>query len=110
MHVVGADDAACALIIRVTHTNIDDPWVAADLLEELRAAGAADAARTLADRAAVSVELHSPVGVAALLEELIKARADGATQTLTERAAAHISLDDPSDVVRSAGGTARGRG
>ena len=72
----------------------------ARLLQELRLAGADDAAKALTERAAAHASCDDPAAVAWLLQELREAGADDAARALIERAAAEASLDDPRGVAR----------
>ena len=75
----------------VGHVSLDDPGGVAKLLRALREAGADDAARTLADRAAAQVGLDRLTDFAWLLRAMREAGADDAAGTLADRA----SLDNP---------------
>ena len=107
----GADDAARTLLDRdpAAQASLDDPGGVAWLLEALRGAGADDAARALAARAAAQASLDNPGGVGALLQALAEAGADDAARTLAARAAAQASLDNPGGVARAAAGAGAGR-
>ena len=78
------------------HVSLGDPQAVAELLRELRAAGASDAATTLVARdPAGHASLDDPQ-VAELLRELRAAGAsDAATTLLARDPAGHVSLDDP---------------
>jgi hypothetical protein len=80
---------------------IDHPIDVAELLEELRDAGAADAIQALLARdPAGQASLHDPWDVAVLLEALGTAEAGDAVRALASRAAQGVSLDDPGAVAR----------
>ena len=98
----GADDAARTLLDRdpAAQASLDDPGGVTWLLQALRGAGADDAARTLAARAAAQASLDNPGGVGALLQALAEAGAAAAARTLAARAAAQASLDNPGGVAQ----------
>jgi hypothetical protein len=80
--------------------SLDSPWAVAELLRDLRKAGAGDAIAALATRAASHASIDQPAAVAELLRDLREAGAGNAAAALATRAASHISLDD-ADVVAS---------
>ena len=87
-----------------THAALDDPAVAASLLDGLRKAGADEqAAALLARDPAAHAALDDPAGVASLLGELRAAGADEQAAALASRAAARAALDDPGGVARLLG-------
>ncbi|MFF4260321.1 alpha/beta fold hydrolase [Streptomyces sp. NPDC001663] len=97
---VGDCEAVTALLDRdpATHTTLTNPHEVANLLQELRRAGASAAVDTLAQRAA-DIDLTDPDGVAHLLQELRAARASEALDTLMRRAA-DGDLSDPDGVAQ----------
>jgi hypothetical protein len=96
---VSPGDTARAAHWAVGHVSLDDPGAVAGLLRELRVAGASDAARALAARAAADASLDDPGAAAGLLRDLREAGASDAAHALLARdAAAHASLDHPQAV------------
>ena len=95
---VSPADATRAARWAAGQVSLDDPSAIAQLLRELRAAGADDAAHALATRAAGQVSLDDPSAIAQLLRELRAAGADDAAHALATRAAGQVSLDDPSAI------------
>jgi hypothetical protein len=92
-------DVARAALWAVACASLDQAWAVADLLHELREAGASDAATMLADRAASHASLDNPWAVIDLVHELREAGASDAATALADRAASHASLDNPGSVV-----------
>jgi hypothetical protein len=99
-----AGDAVQTLAARlVERTRADDVPFAVSLMKALAAAGADDAARTLAGRVAdqvVEVGLDELDDVALLLEAMPVAGAGEAAAALAARAADGASLENPQDVAR----------
>jgi hypothetical protein len=78
------------------HTSTDDPKAVNGLLLEMHRAGATDAARTLAGRAATDTSLDLPGHVALLLKILLhEVGACDAARTLAGRAATDAGIDNP---------------
>jgi hypothetical protein len=91
---------ACPVASKCPRSWVQHPRDVARLLTELRAAGAGDAAQTLATRAAEHVSLDHPGAVAEMLEALRAVRAGDAVQTLATRAAEHAAVADPGAVAK----------
>jgi uncharacterized protein YidB (DUF937 family) len=96
LHQISPGDTTRAAHWAVGQVSLDDPQDVGELLDALRGAGAGDAARALATRAAGQVSLDNPRHVAWLLRALREAGAGGAVTTLLARdPGAQASLDDP---------------
>jgi uncharacterized protein YidB (DUF937 family) len=82
-----AGEAVATLLARdpAAHASPDASWESAELLEALRTAGAGDAVRTMAGRAAEHASLEYPESTARLLSELRMAGADDAVRALLAR-------------------------
>jgi uncharacterized protein YidB (DUF937 family) len=91
----GASDDAVALVAR---TSLDDPELAAFIVDVLHNTGASDAAAATADRAAEQVILDDPWSVALLLTTLRIAGTNDAVDVLAARAITHAALHDPEAV------------
>jgi hypothetical protein len=102
LRAVGATDVLHTLSARVvTEVGVDDPELVAELFEELRDTGAADAAQLLLDGDPAShVGLDDPWELARLLDTLHQAGAADAVRTLAERAAHGVPLHEPGSVAR----------
>ncbi|HEV2253138.1 MAG TPA: hypothetical protein VGS06_08090 [Streptosporangiaceae bacterium] len=102
LHDAGAGEMLQVLSAQaVADVPIGNPEAAADLLEELRAVGSAEAIRALLDRdPAGEVDVDDPWEVARLLEELRAAGADDAVRVLASRAVPGVSLEQPGIVAR----------
>jgi hypothetical protein len=102
LRAVGAGDAVRTVSSHVaTQTPIEDPEDVAELLAELRDAGATEAIGALLARdPAGQVNLDDPWGAASLLEALDTAGAADAVRTLAGRAAGQTSLEPPQAVAR----------
>ena len=111
---MNSGDTARAARWNAAHVILDNPWAVTELLRQLRAAGAGDAAVTLATQAAAHVSLENPWDVAGLLRELGGAGAADTAAALATRAAARVSLVNPRDIaallegLHAAGAGARG--
>jgi hypothetical protein len=78
------------------HASLDHPWDVADLLDELRQAGAGgQAAELLARDPAAHVNLADLGGVAMLLQELHRAGAREQYTRLADQIAVGVDLDGP---------------
>jgi hypothetical protein len=93
-----------------SHARLDDSYGVAELLRELREAGATGQVAALLDRdPAAHASIDDLYGVA----QLLKALPEAEVTTLASRAAAHASLDNPYPVIhllealREAGATAQ---
>src|SRR5262249_33934323 len=96
---VSPGDATRAARWAASHGSLDSPQAFAELLEELRRAGAHDAAQALLTRDCVGqVRLDDPEAVAGLLRELRQTGADDDARALATRAANQASLDSPAAV------------
>jgi hypothetical protein len=96
---VSPGDTTRAARWAVSHVSLDEPWDVARLLEALREAGAEEAVRALATRAAGHASLDHPVaGAWLLLKALHEAGAEEAVRALATRAAGHASLGYPATV------------
>ena len=98
---VDTEEQLTALLARdqATRVCLEEPFAAALLLADLRAAGAYDQVTALLARdPAAHASLDNLQAVAGLLEELRAAEADEQAVILAGRAAAHGSLNDPGDV------------
>ena len=95
---VSSEDFANAAYWTTVHVNPANTFAVGRLIEALHQAGAEDAARALAERAAAQDTPHDPRKVTALLSNVHKAGASDAARTLAERAATHVSVDDPGGV------------
>jgi uncharacterized protein YidB (DUF937 family) len=102
LRAAGAEDTVRALAAGVAEQMpIDHPGSIADLLQELRDAGTAEAIQTLLARdPAGQASLDDPWDVASLLDALGAVEAGDAVQALASRAAHGVSLDDPGTVAR----------
>jgi hypothetical protein len=89
LSAAGAGDAAADLLARdpARHASLDDPWAVAELLRELREAGAVEAVTALAARAAGHASLDDPRAVAELLQAMPPTGNRDALITLAGRAA-----------------------
>jgi uncharacterized protein YidB (DUF937 family) len=105
LRAAGAQDTVRTLSAQVAEQMpVDHPDSVADLLGELREAGAAEAIQALLARdPAVRASLDDPWDVASLLAALGAAGAGGAVRALASRAAHGVSLDDPGAVARLLG-------
>ena len=92
----GAEEQASALAERAAaHVSLDDPDAVAQLLSELREAGAEEQAAALLRRdPAAHVSLDNPGAVITLLDTLREAGAEEQATALLRRDAAHVSFDD----------------
>jgi hypothetical protein len=96
---VGPGDTTRAAHWAASSVSLNDPFAVAALLHVLDAAGADEAATTLAGRAARQASLGDPWAVAALLRGLREAGAsDAVTALLARDPAGQASLGDPSAV------------
>jgi hypothetical protein len=98
----GSAEAVQVLMDRdpARHVGLDDPWEVAEFLDTLRLAGAADAVRTLAERAAPGVPVDDPGSVARLIQVLRKFGLDEPVRILTSRAAGGAGLEGAQGVAR----------
>ena len=101
----GDDQAASTFATRAAeeaaagNSLVENPRGVADLLRELRKAGAGQAAGTFAAGAAEHANLEDGLGVAELLQELRNAGADQAIATLLARhPAEHADIENPRGV------------
>ncbi|MGY1969005.1 hypothetical protein ACW9HH_32625 [Nocardia gipuzkoensis] len=102
----GTDDpseAAVAVVERqdthtATHSVVDDPVAAAELLQRMRFFRSTGPYAVLAERAAAHTCVDDPHAVARLLYELREAPTTGPFEVLASRAAAHTALDSPETV------------
>jgi len=99
---VSPDDAARAARWAADRVRLDDPWDLARLLEELRAAGAGDAVRTLLDRdpaSQVSVDHRwDAIELLRTLHTAGAAEAAEAVDALAARVVRHANLEHLPDV------------
>jgi len=103
LRAFGADEQARALLARDPgrRTSLDSTGGVADLLGELHAAGAGDAVRVLAARAAAEVSLEDGEYTARLLRVLGAADVGDAIQVLLARdPAGQVQLTFPEDVAQ----------
>jgi uncharacterized protein YidB (DUF937 family) len=102
LRAAGAEDTVRALAAGVAEQMpIDHPGSIADLLQELRDAGTAEAIQTLLARdPAGQASLDDLWDVASLLDALGAVEAGDAVHALASRAAHGVSLDDPRTVAR----------
>jgi len=102
LRAAGAEDTVRALAAGVAEQMpIDHPGSIADLLQELRDAGTAEAIQALLARdPAGQASLDDPWDVASLLDALGAVEAGDAVHALASRAAHGVSLDDPGTVAR----------
>jgi uncharacterized protein YidB (DUF937 family) len=80
--------------------TLDDPGNVAELLTNMREAGAREELTGVAERAAAHVPLNDPFKVAKLLESLTGIGLQEQVTVLRERAAALAALDNPAAVAR----------
>jgi uncharacterized protein YidB (DUF937 family) len=102
LRAAGAQDTVRALAAGVAEQMpIDHPGSIADLLQELRDAGTAEAIRALLARdPAGQASLDDLWDVASLLDALGAVEAGDAVHALASRAAHGVSLDDPGTLAR----------
>ena len=102
LRAAGAEDTVRALAAGVAEQMpIDHPGSIADLLQELRDAGTAEAIQALLARdPAGQASLDDLWDVASLLDALGAVEAGDAVHALASRAAHGVSLDDPRTVAR----------
>lgn len=103
MAAPGYSEAREKLIARTAAGTPDHPWVYFHHLSALLGAGADEAARTLADRAADRMPATIPNAVTCMLTVMREMGADEAAEKLAERAARDVFLDpdiEPVELVR----------
>jgi hypothetical protein len=95
---LGSGDVVSAAGWLARVSDAERPLPVAELLNAFDEAGAGDAARELADRAAARVSISDLGFVPRLLGEMSKAGADEAVRILAMRAAAEVDIDDQETV------------